>query len=471
MKTTTSFLAGIMLLLMVSHNAYTQYAPFSYIPDDTVCQNSLISVPVKVNNFVSIGAVSLRIEYDTTVMTFNLSQTVFNPSLYGAIISSNPITGGSPVYKIIISWVGFVPVSLADGSTLVSLGFNFKTGGAYVTFNNSANQGQDCEYANAVGDALIDDPTASYYSNGLIANRIFAGYVLGGGTISLGQNTGPMTLTGYDGTILNWQRQLDNGGYSDIPGTGGMTVYSEVPASAGTWDYRASVRYGNCNPQVSSPATVIVQSSKTLNVAYFIEALYDVASGTMKKMQECINGNDTYDKFPSTDVDTVSIYLADAASPWATVFQSHGLFIKQDGSVQVLVPAAFSGRYYIVITQRQSVETWSAEPVSFTGSTISYDFTSSAGQAYGNNEKQLSVTPPAFGIFSGDITSMSGPKDEYVDIFDNNAVFNAAQLGAFGYIPEDLTGDAFVDIFDNVIVFNNAQLGAGLNTPPNPAKK
>ncbi len=215
----------------------------------------------------------------------------------------------------------------------------------------------------------------------------------------------------------------------------------------------------------------IISVSKTLNLALFIEGLFNTGTGLMNKVQDCSDGATSFDKFTGNIVDTLSVILAEASDPWPFVYQTHGVNVNTDGSISIgTIPATLAGNYYIVVMHRQGVETWSANPVSFSGSVVSCDLTGSAGLAFGNNLKQ--VASSAFAIFSGDITSaVPGIKDGYIDIFDNNDVFNQAQIAAYGYITPDLNGDAFVDIFDMALVFNNMQLGVGMITPPNPGKK
>ena len=85
--------------------------------------------------------------------------------------------------------------------------------------------------------------------------------------------------------------------------------------------------------------------------------------------------------------------------------------------------------------------------------------------------KKMGEGPSGFALYSGDITSYGTGQDGYIDIYDNNDVFNQSQNGMFGYSVADVTGDAFVDIFDLVVIFNNLQNGVGMITPPNPGKK
>ncbi len=212
-------------------------------------------------------------------------------------------------------------------------------------------------------------------------------------------------------------------------------------------------------------------TNRRLTIWAFIEGLYETGAGAMKKAQDCLNGEITFDKFAGSITDTVSVKLANETEPWDIVYESHGLEIQPDGKIRLLVPVAFAGNYYIVINHRQSVETWSAEPVSFNTNPISYNFTYPVSQAYGNNMKEIAGGSGICALFGGEITGATGDQDGYVDIFDNVDVFNNSQSGAYGYIVEDVTGDGFVDIFDMVIVFNNMQNGAGMNTPPNPVKK
>ncbi len=211
--------------------------------------------------------------------------------------------------------------------------------------------------------------------------------------------------------------------------------------------------------------------SKTLNLVVLIEGLFDIGTATLKKTQESTDGAITFDKFPGNTVDTISVLLANATSPWAYVYEAHGVNLNMDGTLTIsTIPGILAGNYYIVVKHRQGVETWSANPVSFLGSTVSYNF-ASPGSAFSNNEQLLDGFY-TYGIFSGDITSsVPGTQDGYIDIFDNNDVFNLAQTGAYGYMSQDLNGDAFVDIFDMALVFNNMQVGVGMITPPNPGKK
>ncbi len=267
--------------------------------------------------------------------------------------------------------------------------------------------------------------------------------------------TGTWTLiTTYTTSITAWTQETVN-----------------LPNSSSTYyiafEGNAKYGYGVCIDDVSVTGTAI---SKSLNLTVFLEGLYASATNTLNQAQECTDGSATFNKFSGTTADTLSVLLAAASSPWAYLYQAHGVSVSTSGTVSLTIPPAFSSNYYIVIKHRQSVETWSSTAISFAGSTISYNFTTAASQAFGNNEVKISESS-VYGMYAGDITSIDLIQDGYVDIFDNNDIFNKAQNGSFGYMTDDITGDGFVDLFDMVIVFNNMQYNIGLITPPNPLKK
>ncbi|PLW93298.1 MAG: hypothetical protein C0592_06465, partial [Marinilabiliales bacterium] len=74
--------------------------------------------------------------------------------------------------------------------------------------------------------------------------------------ICLGDPTGTMTLSGYTGTIVKWQKRVDGGAWTDIANT--TNTYGEVPVSAGTWDYRVEVQSGSCGSAFATEFTVVV---------------------------------------------------------------------------------------------------------------------------------------------------------------------------------------------------------------------
>lgn len=156
----------------------------------------------------------------------------------------------------------------------------------------------------------------------------------------------------------------------------------------------------------------------------------------------------------STDImvsDTATVYLRSSVSPYAIVDSDKKILNSSGAGVFSFANAVNGTSYYIVVTHRNSIETWSGATSMFSGGTLSYNFVSAAAQAYGNNMKQVDASPVKYGIYSGDVN-----QDGYVDLTDVTLVFNDAGSFSAGYIVTDLNGDNIVDLTDLTIAFNNS---------------
>jgi hypothetical protein len=150
------------------------------------------------------------------------------------------------------------------------------------------------------------------------------------------------------------------------------------------------------------------------------------------------------------DVDSINIALVDSASGLVGL-EGVGI-VQDDGSVAVSWSDSLliGERCYIRVRHRNSLETWSAVPLTVQ-SVMSYDFSSSAGSAYGANLRELGNG--RFALWSGDVN-----QDQLIEASDYTAVENAALNFVFGYVPTDLTGDLLVEATDYSIVENNMML-------------
>jgi hypothetical protein len=249
-----------VILLIISFALHAQDAPLTgNAPHTTAtsliaCPGSAIAIPFTDTNFTSIGAFSLRIEYDHSVMTFNNGSA--NPLLGGTFFCSSVSTGIGTTWKVSISWDNINAPSLANGATAFTLNFNYINGTTSVHFNNDTLHGNYCQFATQFADTLIDHPTSTYYHDGQVSSGTVGGSVTGGSNITYGSSTGTLTLSGYVGNVVKWQKRYNGGSYSDISNTN--NTFSEIPAYTGVWDYRAVVQYGSCAQTNSSPTTVTV---------------------------------------------------------------------------------------------------------------------------------------------------------------------------------------------------------------------
>ena len=121
-------------------------------------------MPITVTEFDNIGSISLTLLYDTNVMTF-ITATA-NASFSGMIIN------GSTPGKVIIGWYAAPDaVTLPDGTELVNLEFNYISGSTSLSFDNSSNSGQECQYTDGNTTILNDTPSADYYNDGYVTDH------------------------------------------------------------------------------------------------------------------------------------------------------------------------------------------------------------------------------------------------------------------------------------------------------------
>jgi hypothetical protein len=255
--------AWMILLMIFSCQVYATDAPVTTAATRTACPGDTVSVPVTATGFNGIAGFQLRIEYDSTVLVFD--SALFDSSLPGSMYGSVPVSGNTK--KITVVWTGYAPVTLASGSKLFTMYFHYLGDSTALTFNNTSSNGDDCSFYDILLNTLTDTPTSSFYHDGQVSTGQVGGSVTGGSTIYYNTSTGNLTLSGHLGSTLKWQKQYNGGGYTDIPSTSGLTVYSENPLYTGTWDYRAVVQNSPC-PAVNSTSTTVtvltpVGTSKT----------------------------------------------------------------------------------------------------------------------------------------------------------------------------------------------------------------
>ena len=110
---------------------------------------------------------------------------------------------------------------------------------------------------------------------------------------------------------------------------------------------------------------------KILNLKTYLEGLY-TSGGQMTAV--LYNSNPM--GYPANACDSITVELHDANPPNNTVASVNTLLRTDGNAVAVFPSAALSGSYYIVVRHRNTLETWSKVPVSFSGSTVTFDFTS-----------------------------------------------------------------------------------------------
>lgn len=148
--------------------------------------------------------------------------------------------------------------------------------------------------------------------------------------------------------------------------------------------------------------------------------------------------------------DTLTVYLRNQNSPYNKIDSSKSVFDSVT-FVSVHYSNIPDGSYYISAKHKNCIETWSSNSVTINSDTISYDFTVTQSNTYGNNSVQVDNSPVRFGFFSGDVNY-----DDNVEGYDLSKIENDAVNFLTGYEISDLTGDRFVDGSDYSIADNNA---------------
>ncbi|HMS34577.1 MAG TPA: choice-of-anchor B family protein [Ignavibacteria bacterium] len=160
--------------------------------------------------------------------------------------------------------------------------------------------------------------------------------------------------------------------------------------------------------------------------------------------------------------DTVRAYLRESIAPYAVVDSSKSVIDSVSFGGSFKFNRAVSGTYYIVLKHRNCIETWSKasgfsyDPMKM----MSYDFTVSDLQAYGNNMLLVDNSPVKYAMYSGDVN-----KDGSIELDDIIAIYTSAYNFTSGYAVCDLNGDNIVNLSDNLIAYNNSSSFVSSVTP------
>lgn len=147
----------------------------------------------------------------------------------------------------------------------------------------------------------------------------------------------------------------------------------------------------------------------------------------------------------STACDSIHVQLVDFNSLVVDLDTTAVFDINGYGTIYF--PATITGNHYLVLKNRNHIETWSGFPI-YISSNNSYDFTSGQNMAYASN--LLDDGTGTFLMYTGDLNYDGVVNNDDVVIMDNaNSNF------ASGYDISDITGDGIVNNDDIVLLDNN----------------
>jgi GEVED domain len=182
-------------------------------------------------------------------------------------------------------------------------------------------------------------------------------------------------------------------------------------------------------------------STATLNVKAFIQGYYP---GTGTVMVSALSNSAVMGATP-TQCDNITVELHNATTSYGLAYTFTGV-MGTDGTIACTYPGTAVGNsYYIVLKHRNSIETWSKDPVAITA-TVAYDFSDAAWKAYGDNQTQNGIMTAPWQIYSGDIDAVSG--DGNIDLLDYPIWSTDNDNFESGYRQGDLNGDGNVDLLD-----------------------
>jgi hypothetical protein len=156
--------------------------------------------------------------------------------------------------------------------------------------------------------------------------------------------------------------------------------------------------------------------------------------------------------FDPTDCEFLHVCLMDAGT--LTETDCFDEVLKTSGSLQISIPGGYVGSsFYLKITGRNILETWTTAPVQIVSPFTVLDLTTAANTVFGDNQVQVSTAPARWAIWSGDLN-----QDDLIEATDYSTMENDVQQFLFGYVPSDITGDGIVEASDYALVENNSLL-------------
>jgi photosystem II stability/assembly factor-like uncharacterized protein len=225
-----------------------------------------------------------------------------------------------------------------------------------------------------------------------------------------------------------------------LPGYNSLIVNSDsalVNNLAANTKYYFRVKATNISGSSNYSNIDSIQTFNTINFTLnlFLEGLH-LGNGKMTSAPYNADGTS-----PQNIADTITIELHDTLGMYMNIYSTIAL-LDTNGYCSFNVPFSLTNNnFYIAIKHRNSIETWSANPVLITNN-ATYNFSNSNNKAFGNNQSNLGNG--VFAIYCGDIN-----QDGSVDPAD----FPELDIGIVnglngGYYNIDLNGDLSVDPAD-----------------------
>jgi len=318
------------------------------------------------------------------------------------------------------------------------------------------------------GDVYLEliglEVTGIIYRSDVLLGSI-GGNLTGNDTVYLGNSTGTMTLSNYNGSIVTWQRKVNEGSWENIPGTTGIAFYSEIPSALGDCYYRAYIQKGTCPTVYSDILHLAVVAEINMNLKVFLEGAFQDTE-MLNKLRELglipssqpysnppwnYNGTESVIDIPANAVDWVLIELRESEGDASTAtsdksIQRWAAFLMKDGSIKDIngvqnlnVVLSSHDNLYIVVFHRNHLQVISAIPLSIVNGICFYNFSSGENQVLGGNLGHKEIAPGIWGMIAGDANS-----DGNIGIEDKQVYWNP-NAGFKVYLTSDFSMDSQIN--------------------------
>lgn len=348
--------------------------------------------------------------------------------------------------------IKYLPDGTQSWASAESGGSNLKETGGVVKYDSIskkivvAGDLQSSLHPNTISMYIVRfDSTGNSNLYGLIMNpsNEFNNYVIGGNLDAAGYLiSSSQRESSIQGSDLRIWRESFN--FTDF---NGASSGNDIPASNNSiaaglnFFYSGVSTYDSINGYTMS---IVKYKSPvyTINLKMFIQGFYNPDFNYMNVY------------------DTVKITLRNSSPPYSIV-DSAKSYCTFEGNAynNHFFNISGSEQYYVVVSHRNSVETWSRTPLTFGAGFLNPDFTDTAN-VFGGNLIIVDNSPLKFGLYSGDVN-----QDGFIDLTDVIAINNDANSFATGYINTDLTGNNVTDLFDVLMAYNNSVSFVSIKKP------
>ena len=375
---------------------------------------------------------------------------------------------GTPVlynghYYQVFAAVPMTPMSMNANQEYLISSFTY-TNGDCAKFEIIEDEWTQSHNGNVYFELVGIEVTGIIYQSTVLLGSS-GGIISGCDTTYLGNTTGMMTLSGYNGSILTWQRKINEGSWVNISGTAGTVSYSEIPATMGDYYYRAIVQSGSCASAYSGVHYILVVADIDLTLNVYLEGPFQVTEMTTHLNNLDLipvsqpyssspwnySGTESVVSIPTNAVDWVLIELRESAGDASAatsemMINRQAAFIMNDGSVKGLdgiqnlhFVLSLHNNLYIVIYHRNHLPVITATSPPILAGNCIYDFSSGENQVLGSSLGHKKIAPGIWGMTAGDANS-----DGSINNTDKQNYWNV-NAGKKGYLVSDFSLDSQID--------------------------